>query len=324
MRMTHIYQPVMLLEILKKNGKATDVEIARAISSEDPTQIDYYKLIVNKYPGPVLTNNRSITKKERIKNENIYSLPQFDTLTNEEINDLATLLNDRLYNFIEKRHQSPWEHRIRGRAAISGSTRYDVIKRAAGCCEACGISIKKKNLEVDHIVPSSLGGKNDISNYQALCYTCNTQKSNRDETDFRGLEKMYETRDAKCLFCTDECKHKLLSENTLSFGVLDNFPVTPDHALVIPKRHVADYFDLKQPEINAVNATLLALKDQFMKKDKSITGFNIGINSGASAGQTIGHAHIHIIPRRPGDVTDPTGGVRNIFPGKGNYLNVVG
>lgn len=89
--------------------------------------------------------------------------------------------------------------------------------------------------------------------------------------------------------------------------------------MVIPKRHVADYFDLYQPELNAINQLLAKIKDELTVADASITGFNIGINSGQSAGQTIFHCHVHLIPRRDGDVEDPRGGVRGVIAAKQKY-----
>ena len=82
---------------------------------------------------------------------------------------------------------------------------------------------------------------------------------------------------------------------------------------------MADYFDLEQSEINSINKILFSIKCKLEKKDKTITGFNIGINSGRSAGQTIFHCHIHLIPRRDGDVKDPRGGVRGVIPEKQKY-----
>ena len=78
-------------------------------------------------------------------------------------------------------------------------------------------------------------------------------------------------------------------------------------------------FDLEQSEINSINKILFSIKHNLEKKDKTITGFNIGINSGVSAGQTIFHCHIHLIPRRDGDVKDPRGGVRGVIPEKQKY-----
>ena len=103
------------------------------------------------------------------------------------------------------------------------------------------------------------------------------------------------------------------------FALYDGFPVTEHHTLIIPKRHVASYFDLGQSEINAINQLLLTEKKTIEKIDRTVTGFNIGINSGESAGQTVFHCHVHLIPRRQGDVKEPRGGVRHVIPGKGNY-----
>lgn len=100
---------------------------------------------------------------------------------------------------------------------------------------------------------------------------------------------------------------------------MDGFPVTPMHMLVIPKRHFGEYFDIHQPEVNAIQDLLKKGRELAQKKDKSISGFNIGINSGQSAGQTIFHCHTHLIPRRNNDVSDPRGGIRHTIPGKGYY-----
>ena len=89
--------------------------------------------------------------------------------------------------------------------------------------------------------------------------------------------------------------------------------------LIIPKRHFKEYFDIFQPELNAIQDLLLKGKEIASKEDKSIQGFNIGINSGQVAGQTILHCHTHLIPRRENDVKNPSGGVRHIIDGMGYY-----
>ena len=101
--------------------------------------------------------------------------------------------------------------------------------------------------------------------------------------------------------------------------VKDNFPVTKHHTLFIPKRHVEDYFGLHQPELNSLNKFLAKHKEIISKKDKSVTGFNIGMNNGEDAGQTIFHCHVHLIPRRKGDIKNPRGGIRGVIPSKKDY-----
>ena len=91
------------------------------------------------------------------------------------------------------------------------------------------------------------------------------------------------------------------------------------HTLIIPKRHVADYFELYQPELNAIHDLLTQQKQSITQDDKSVTGFNVGINAGKSAGQTVFHVHVHLIPRRDGDVAEPRGGVRGVIPQKQLY-----
>jgi diadenosine tetraphosphate (Ap4A) HIT family hydrolase len=95
--------------------------------------------------------------------------------------------------------------------------------------------------------------------------------------------------------------------------------VTELHTLVIPKRHAATFFDLFEPERRAINQLLDQLRDEIVKKDSSVSGFNIGLNNGDTAGQTVAHAHVHLVPRRSGDVQDPKGGVRGVIPGKASY-----
>ena len=128
----------------------------------------------------------------------------------------------------------------------------------------------------------------------------------------------YKDSKNNCLFCVVR-PNELLSENESCYASKDAHPVTPQHTLIIPKRHVADYFGLHQPELNSLNSMLQKHKDLITKKDKTVTGFNIGMNNGEDAGQTVFHCHVHLIPRRKGDIKNPRGGVRGIIPSKKDY-----
>ena len=110
----------------------------------------------------------------------------------------------------------------------------------------------------------------------------------------------------------------IIFENAVGFVIYDNFPVSKGHCLIIPKREYADYFESTEDEISGLNKLLFQTKD-FIKKKYNPDGFNIGINSGKEAGQTVFHMHIHLIPRYKNDVDNPRGGIRNVIPGKGDY-----
>ncbi|MFI5391708.1 MAG: HIT domain-containing protein, partial [Bacteriovoracales bacterium] len=247
-----------------------------------------------------------------------YYLRDFVSLTKEQIEELINLCDEKLEGYIKKRGDKIWSHRKLSEGYISGTIRYEVLKRAKFHCELCGISAMEKALEVDHIIPRKHGGTDESSNFQALCYSCNAAKGARDDTDFRKVNDSFRYREDNCLFCNIEEK-RVVSENELSFSIEDKFPVTSLHSLIIPKRHIPTYFQLGQSEINAINQLLSQTKDRLLKSDPRITGFNIGINDGQSAGQTIFHCHIHLIPRRENDVENPKGGVRHLIPGKGPY-----
>ena len=110
-----------------------------------------------------------------------------------------------------------------------------------------------------------------------------------------------------------------VAHNTLAFAIEDRFPVSPGHTLVIPRRVVATWFEATAEERAALFELVDEVKrllDERLRPD----GYNIGINAGEAAGQTVMHLHVHVIPRFRGDVDDPRGGVRHVIPGKGNYL----
>jgi len=122
-----------------------------------------------------------------------------------------------------------------------------------------------------------------------------------------------------CTFC-DVPPDRIIAENELAFALLDKYPVAPGHVLVCPRRHVASFFELTDAETAAIFHLVHGMKSRCDAQLRP-RGYNIGVNVGTVAGQTVGHVHVHLIPRYDGDVEDPTGGVRNVIPGKGNYRN---
>lgn len=181
MRMSHIYQPVMIKTLLQKKGSSETTTIAKQLLMYDQSQIEYYEEIVKKMVGHVLTNNRKITKKDGTK----YLLEKFNELSDAEIIELNEICEIKIKEYIKKRGDGIFDHRKLSNKIIPGSLRYEVLKKSKGKCELCGIDRKTRSLDVDHIIPRIKGGSNDISNLQALYYSCNRSKGNRDNTDFR-------------------------------------------------------------------------------------------------------------------------------------------
>ncbi|MDO9053291.1 MAG: HIT family protein [Gallionella sp.] len=119
-----------------------------------------------------------------------------------------------------------------------------------------------------------------------------------------------------CLFCTDP--RGLSIQHELAFSARDSYPTSPGHTLVIPRRHVASFFELTAEEVAAC-MHLIQEEKKLIDEEFSPDGYNIGVNVGLAAGQSIFHVHIHIIPRYKGDVEKPQGGVRHVIPKKGHY-----
>ena len=122
-----------------------------------------------------------------------------------------------------------------------------------------------------------------------------------------------------CVFCRIQSALKPIAEHKTVIAIPDQNPVSKNHILIIPRRHVEDYFSLTRAEKYHADKLVHICKEIISAADSSVTGFNIGINCGESAGQTIYHCHIHLIPRRDGDTPTPRGGVRGVIPDKMDY-----
>ena len=125
-----------------------------------------------------------------------------------------------------------------------------------------------------------------------------------------------------CLFCNSK-KSGVAYENKLAYASYDTYPVSDLHCLIIPKRHINNYFDLSDEELIACNNLIKVVKKEIVKKDKTVEAFNIGTNVGKISGQSIMHCHIHLIPRREGDIENPQGGVRSVIPLKQHYTRKI-
>ena len=309
MRMSHIYQPVMLMHLLENGGRASVTEIAKAILLNDPTQVEYYEEITRRMPGRVLTKNRGITDRDG----GMYQLNQFDELSKSEIDSLIGICQQKLAEYLRVHSGWRWSHRGKSDGYISASKKLKVLLDSKYRCLLCGKLEGDSFLTIDHIIPRKFGGGDDIENLQALCLSCNSLKSANDNTDLRKVAESYDDRSPGCPYC-DFPASGYVSDSVLCYSIYDSNPVANGHLLIIPKRHVSDYFDLYQPERNDMERTLASQKTSLQRGDETITGFNVGFDSGQDAGQTLSHCQLHLIPRRRGDSKSPRSGIRAAIP----------
>jgi diadenosine tetraphosphate (Ap4A) HIT family hydrolase len=162
--------------------------------------------------------------------------------------------------------------------------------------------------------------------YQKKTYQCNVtlnsksifKNENCEIYEYKHFNQIKRKENPTCPFCNPDTERELIVESATAYAIYDKFPVSNGHALIIPKKHCADYFDLTFKEQSACMFMLNIVKQTLRKKFKP-DGFNVGINIGEAAGQTISHVHMHLIPRYNGDQKEPRGGVRGVIPDKRSY-----
>lgn len=136
--------------------------------------------------------------------------------------------------------------------------------------------------------------------------------------EYQHYNQVERINDIGCPFCNPEKEREIVLESATAYAILDKYPVNAGHTLIIPKRHCYDYFELSFKEQSACWYMLNKAKEILQEKFNP-DGFNVGININETAGQTIPHVHIHLIPRYKGDVSEPKGGIRGVIPDKKNY-----
>ena len=140
--------------------------------------------------------------------------------------------------------------------------------------------------------------------------------------EYQHFNQIKKNGEIECPFCNPDFRSQLIVESAFVYSIKDKFPISDGHSLIIPKKHCSDYFRLSTKEQYACWLVTNKVK-KILEEKYNPDGFNIGININESAGQTVPHVHIHLIPRYKGDCDDPVGGIRNIFPSKANYLKKI-
>lgn len=311
MRMSHIYQPLMIRALIEAGGVATLRQLALAFVGRDESQILYYERRIREMPLRVLRSHRVVEQSGQL-----ISLST-SRLTFEQRSILLMACEKRMQEFIVQKGLGLWDYRLLDTDPLPGSLRLQVLMSSGRRCALCGATSRERPLDVDHIIPRSRGGKMVLSNLQVLCSTCNRSKGNRDTTDFRP--DPVSPSDPDCAFCTGEMKDLALYHNGSVFAVRDKYPVSDGHTVIITHRHVPDVLQMTGMETAEAYDLIRVISSDLREEDSCISGFNVGANCGVDAGQTVMHAHIHLVPRRHGDTPSPRGGVRGVIPARMAY-----
>ena len=308
--MGHVYQPLLLRVLLDVGGTATLRQLAQEFARNDESELLRYEKTIKDMPVRVLKSHGVVERDGPVVKLKV------SKLTLEQKARLRLACETKLQGYVEQRGLAIWDYRLREDDQVPEGLRYRVLKAANGRCALCGVRQGEERLEVDHIIPRSKGGSNDFENLQALCGPCNRSKSNRDDADLRQPAP---ERISGCVFCDSTLEGGAVIRNGGVFAIKDAHPVSEGHHLILPARHTADWFTLTELERTQADEVLRVLSTRLREADPTIAGFNVGSNAGQVAGQTVLHAHLHLIPRRNGDAADPRGGVRWVLPQHARY-----
>ena len=330
MRMSHIYQPLLIRMLLESGGASTLRDLALRFVTFNEAELQTMEKTLKKMPVQVLKNRGWV---ERDGDTVRLTVKPGDL---KERSMLIGACERRLHDFIEARGEKIWDYRWLD-DPVGGSMRFEMLAASGSKCALCGISAKDRPLDVDHIVPRSKGGRSSVDNLQVLCSKCNRSKGNRDDRDFRSpevKERMYDLQGSRSPEAAEPAvstsssegptifeqvpEERVLLRTEHFFVMEDGFPVAPGHLLVISNRPCPDWFSLTPEEQGALPA-VLDLAKAWIEERHQPDGYNVGMNCGEAAGQTVMHFHCHLIPRIHGDTPRPRGGVRGVIPSKQSY-----
>ncbi len=183
MRMSHIYQPLLIRALLNSGGKATLRQLALEFLEQDESQILYYEKKIKKMPVQKLRKHGVIKIDGYLIALNLEKIPYEDRAA------LRALCEEKISEYLKSRGLSVWDYRMLDDSGVTGSLRHRVLERANGRCELCGAAVTDTPIDVDHIIPRSKGGATDFENRQALCYRCNRGKGNRSQINYREVRR---------------------------------------------------------------------------------------------------------------------------------------
>lgn len=285
MRMSEVYQPLVIRTLIENGGSASTRQLALAVLPYDTSQVEYYEHIMKRWPKDTLKRHDIISYRR-----NNFALNADVSLLSEyQKTELTSLCTQKIQQFLDGKLTKQQQTKIP--THVSGLMRYEVLRRAKSRCALCGITRDERALDVDHIIPRSLGGKTEMSNLQALCYVCNRSKGNQDKTDFRNY--IPPSLNPGCQLCCSV--QSVTVQNIRAFALTEGENSPEESIIVVPKRHVGSFFDLDQKEVNDCYSLLRQQRNSLY--DKYVDpNFEIIVNEIQNRDQSNFHTYIRLIP----------------------------
>jgi len=286
MKISGPYQPLIIKHLLMNGGKVNLQNIAEELCYRDQNNVNYYIAKLKIYPKKVLSHHNiaKIVDDHFVFNDDVL-------VEDSEKDSLINFCEEKIKNYysnieIESEVNSGW-----------GRKRVILLERNP-YCSLCGSKPNGEiELDIDHIIPVSKGGTDDLENLQVLCHRCNRGKGNYLLKSSVEIKKASLHVQADCAFCAIDEK-QIIFQNDYASVVCDPGPATHDHIHVIPKRHVSSGLDLTSIEIVNIHQLAQQYCAQLTSSDPTILGFNMGFDIGTVAGQTVPHASLYLIPKR--------------------------
>ena len=278
MRMSHVYQPLMIRALVEAGGSASIRQLANQFLAKDDGQIRYYERIIRRYPVPVLKRHRIVTMNDGTVSLNIQDL---DDQSRTQLKDIC---DQKIGEFMTARGNGIF--RLSG-SPVSSTTRLRILEDSGGRCALCGVTNKEMAMDVDHIKPRSRGGSNERSNLQALCTRCNRSKRDRSEINYAEL---FLAQKNGCYYCSGEVRDSAVGKIGTVFATAGS--TGKGDITVAPFHHANGYLRMSEAEHKD---TAKLIRQLAIDRTELASGFSVSavVNPGEPA---TSHAVIRLIP----------------------------
>jgi len=260
MRMSHIYQPLLIQTLVESGGQATLRELAVKFLTQEEAEIQEMMKTIKKMPVHVLSAKNKSRKKAIVEERDgvVRLLAQPADL--KERAEVLGACAKRLHEYVAARGEGIWNHKWLD-SPTGGAMRLRVLEAGGRRCALCGATHKERMLDVDHILPHSKGGPSTFENLQVLCSKCNRAKGNRSDRDYRAAEPDAPGY-ADCALCALPTLTDFPAENDLARAVWSDTDAGRE-LWILPKRHVRDYLELTSLEVQGIHDIIRVLHASF-------------------------------------------------------------